>query len=309
MHVHELEAQLVRLGQDGLDLRGEVLRWGLLQDPRHDVEPHPDPAMQPRPDEPSETFAAERAHASGEDRGGPVFEQLAAPLVMATRGAREHEGADPFRMADGDDLGEDAAHRGAHHVRVVDPGVVEDGDGVVGHLLEGERMGSAGAAAHAPVVGGVAAEVATEREALQRPAPRVDTEALQHEQRGGVASPERLVRDGHAVAGRRDAHGRSLRRAWTWVWTSAASSAAASWSSGPVPAGGNSGSPKRTRHGRPGRANGKPAWIATGSTGNPRVATSSARGASAGPDRNHVGASGAAATLPARRGAATSSGR
>ena len=51
----------------------------------------------------------------------------------------ERERADPLRVLDGDRLGDHPAHRRADDVGGVDAEVVEQADGVVGHV--GEQVG------------------------------------------------------------------------------------------------------------------------------------------------------------------------
>ena len=70
---------------------------------------------------------------------------------------------------------------------------------VEGHALERVRLGRGAGAADAPVVDRDAAELAAHRQALQRPAPRVGAEALDHHERRAVPAPEDVVVDGHAV--------------------------------------------------------------------------------------------------------------
>ena len=118
---------------------------------------------------------------------GPLGEQVLAPRMLLAGGARERQRAHPVGMAEGEDLGDHAAHRGAHDVGVVGAGVVEHGERVVGHLLE--RVGAVRlvAAAGAAVVEGDRAVAARQRQALQDPQVLVGAEPLDHHDRRGAA--------------------------------------------------------------------------------------------------------------------------
>ena len=76
------------------------------------------------------------------DDVGPLREQLAAPLVVLARGARERQRAHAVGVQHADDLRDDAAHRRADDVRALDPLGVEHRDRVGGHARRG-RTGRA----------------------------------------------------------------------------------------------------------------------------------------------------------------------
>ena len=124
-------------------------------------------------------------------RGPPspqLAEQLAPPRVVAARRARERQRAHPLGVLEREDLGDRPAHRRADDVGGLDAGVVEHGDGVVGHLLE--RVGAVRlvAATGAAVVEGDRAVAARQRQPLQVPAVLVGAEALDQQHRRPAAA-------------------------------------------------------------------------------------------------------------------------
>ena len=310
-----------------MHLRDEVLGRALEHDASHDVEPHAEPSLQARPDEPAQAVGGERAHPARLDRVGPLAEELAAPLVVPARGARQHQASQPLRMLDGEKLRDDATHRRTHDMGALHVFGIEHGDRVVRHLVERERMRGPTAPTDTAIVDGDATEPASERHALERPAPRVRAKPLEHEQRFGVSATEDVVRDRGAVGRDHGLHCWSSN-APTARRTSSASSAAARRSSGrsalrreqrrtddDTPRADRE-TERATRehgHGNHGKSQrcreqlsrGSPACLFTFGDG----VTSGALAAHGSPLRNQVGASGAAARCPARNSAATSSGR
>ncbi len=136
----------------------------------------------PRADEPAHAvFLRHRAHATLADDLGPLLEQLTAPVVVVTRGARERQRRDALAVQHADDLGDDATHRRADDVRTFDAFGVEHLDRVFGHAQQVVRARRRVARTGAAVVGGDAAVPATERSALERPPPAVHAETLDHE--------------------------------------------------------------------------------------------------------------------------------
>ena len=70
---------------------------------------------------------------------GPLGEQLAPPLVVPARGARERQRLHPIGMQHADDLRDHAAHRRADDVRALDARRVEHRDRVLRPSARGRR--------------------------------------------------------------------------------------------------------------------------------------------------------------------------
>ncbi len=109
----------------------------------------------------------------------------------AAGGAGERQGADAVRDGGWRGSGDDPAHRGADEVGRPDPGGVEHGDGVVGHLQQRVGAERLVAAAGTPVVEGDRAVAAGEGRPLQGPAVDVGAEAVDQQHRLAVGPPER----------------------------------------------------------------------------------------------------------------------
>ena len=104
-------------------------------------------------------------------------------------------------MAHGHHLTDRAAHRCADDVRRRHTGMIEHGDGIVGHLLDRVHAERLVAASCAAVVERDHAVAASQREALHVPAVLVGAEALDHQHRGRAAPAECLVVKTSAVGG------------------------------------------------------------------------------------------------------------
>ena len=137
---------------------------------------------------------------------GPLREQLAAPLVVLARGARERERTHALGMHHADDLRDHAAHRRADDVRALDALGVEHRDRVGGHADEVVRAGRRIRVPGAAIVGRDATVTTTERAALQRPTAVIHAETLDHQDGRTVAATPRAVRDLDAIVGNRRRH-------------------------------------------------------------------------------------------------------
>ena len=194
--LRELEPQLVAGVEDRVDLRDERVRLRSARARAASTFTNtPKRRCRRGPIIQRMRVVHQAGHAALVDDVRPLREQLAAPLVVLARGAREREGAHPVGVQHADDLRDDTAHRRADDVRALDALGVEHRDRVGGHAHEvvraGRRVGVTGAA----VVGRDAAVAAAERAPLQRPAAVVDAEALDHQDRRTVATTPRAVRD------------------------------------------------------------------------------------------------------------------
>ena len=98
---------------------------------------------------------------------------------------RKDQGLDPVGVVEGD-LGDGPAHGGAEDHGFVDLEVVEEPDGVVGHLVHGGGRGPAGAS-RAPVVEGDEAVPLGHGGDLARPVALVQAEAHDAQYRGTLA--------------------------------------------------------------------------------------------------------------------------
>ena len=156
-------------------------------------------------------------------------------------------------MEHGHHLTDRAAHRCADDMRRRHTGMIQHGDGIVGHLLDRVHAERLVAASCAAVVERNHPVVTRQREALHVPTVLVGTEALNHQHRGSAAPAECLVVKTSAVGGAGVRHQPSANQSmgatpvcrpprpsiirWMWRCVSSASSSSAS-------------GPRRLRRGR-----------------------------------------------------------
>ena len=277
-------------GEDRVDLGDEVLGVALHDEAAEHVDPRPEPAVEPRADQPAHPLAGHRRHALRRARPAahsPSSSRRHSWCRHAVHASTRPRTRSPWRTATICEITPpiDAPITCA----VSTSSASSTDDRVARHLLEVERMRRVGRPAHATVVERDAAVAPPERDALERPPARVGAEALDQQQRDAVLLAEGVVRDQRAVG-----RGHVLH-----VVLPAAIVAASGRSRTCAPAR----RARRRRAGRrarcprvgtaprppsrstagPGGPTGPPGRTATGSSGKPSVAPITARGASPAP--------------------------
>jgi len=140
-----------------------------------------------------------RADPAFERSLAPALQELLAPRMVPPGGAGKGDRACALRVLHRDDLADGTTHRCADHMGGLLAGIVEHGDGIIGHLFERVLAVRLVAASRAPVVEGDAPVSRCGGESLEVPAVLVGAEALDEEDRGAVRPTGDAVVDTNSV--------------------------------------------------------------------------------------------------------------
>ena len=126
--------------------------------------------------------------------------------MVSTRCADERQRTNSFGILHADDLRDRSTHRSSHHVSGLDAGVVENRDGIVGHLLERIRPEGFVTLAGAAIVMSDHAVAPGENEPLKIPEVLVGSESLDHQHGWRRRTTEHVVVQTNAVGCDRVGH-------------------------------------------------------------------------------------------------------